>query len=255
MTMDRADKVLAERFGSRSKAANELIRGRVLKNGKPLKPSDLIANSEGLEFRKERSFVSMGGYKLERLFSTCPISLDGKVAADIGASTGGFTDCMLQHGAKKVYAVDVGENLLDQSLQNNPCVVAMDHQNARYLTKEQFPEPIQAISIDVSFISIKLILPVLSSLTDENGEIYALIKPQFESGSIGKSGILKDSKKRSEIVFGILSTAKELGWYPHGFINAPIVEKKNVEYMVWWKKTPIGSLTNEQIETASNFLQ
>lgn len=254
--MERADKFLAEYFGSRSKAANEINRGRVLKNGKPIKASDLLSSMDEITIKRERAFVSMGGYKLNQLFEHYPITLKEKIVADIGASTGGFTDCMLQYGAKKIFAVDVGESLLDSSLLSRSEVVPMDNTNARYLTKEDFSEPLNAVSIDVSFISIKLILPILSNITDENGEIYALIKPQFETvGTIGKSGILKDSKKRCEIVEDILETAKSYGWYPFGLINAPIVEKKNVEYMVWWKKSPFGCMNHQQIEEASKNLR
>lgn len=251
---ERADKFFAERFGSRSKAANELNRGRVLRNGKPLKPSDLVSEGDGFTFVKEREFVSMGGYKLLRLFETYPIDVQGKIVADIGASTGGFTDCLLQFGAKKVYAIDVGETLLASSLKDNPRVASMENVNARNLTA--LPEQIDAVSADVSFISVTYLFPVFSRLLADGGEAYVLIKPQFECGkSIGKSGVLKNSAKRTDIVSEVCKRAKEYFLMPIGLVNAPLSDKKNVEYMVWLKKNAKSFLSEREIVEISKNLR
>ncbi|MBO4989305.1 MAG: TlyA family RNA methyltransferase [Clostridia bacterium] len=251
---ERADKFFAERFGSRSKAANELNRGRVLRNGKPLKPSDLVSEEDGFTFVKEREFVSMGGYKLLRLFESYPIDVQGKVVADIGASTGGFTDCLLQFGAKRVYAVDVGESLLAPSLQEDPRIVSMENVNARNLTS--LPEQIDALSADVSFISVTYLFSVFSRLLKDGGEAFVLIKPQFECGkSIGKSGVLKNAARREEIVSEVCKKAKDHSLMPVGLVNAPLSDKKNVEYMVWLKKNEKIFLTDREIREISKNLR
>lgn len=254
---ERADKFFATHFGSRSKAAQALARGLVLKNGKALSPSDPVNGDETFIFLQEEThFVSNGGYKLHRLLTKYPISLKGKTVADIGASTGGFTDCLLQNGVRKVYAIDVGESLLDKTLQNDPRIVRMENTNARYLTRDDFPDALDAVSVDVSFISLTHLLPVVSLLLPKDGEAYALIKPQFEYGrEIGKGGILKDSRKRIKIVEDICAFATEQGLIPQGLVNAPLTEKKNVEYMVWLKKEAQQGMTSYQIsEVAKNLI-
>ena len=251
---ERADKFFAERFGSRSKAANELNRGCVLRNGKPLKPSDIVSAEDSFSFVSDREFVSMGGYKLCRLFELFPIDVRGKVVADIGASTGGFTDCLLQFGAKRVYAIDVGECLLAPSLRDDSRVISMENVNARNLGT--LPESVAAVSVDVSFISVTLLLPVISRLLSERGDAFVLIKPQFECGkSIGKSGVLKNSAKRTEIVLNVSHCAREYGLMPQGIVNAPLSDKKNVEYMLWLKKGGKTSLSEREIEEASKNLR
>lgn len=230
----RADKFLAEKFGSRTKAENEIKAGRVLKNGKPIAPSDEIRENDVLTFiePKER-FVSNGGYKLSRAIGAFSFDCHGKIFVDLGASTGGFTDCLLQNGAKKVYAVDVGESLLDPTLQKNDKIVAMENVNARYLTREFFQDTIDAITADVSFISLSYIFPVVKAVLKDGGDAFLLIKPQFECGKnvLGKSGIAPVSV-HEKVVKKLLSDCAEIGLVPLEIVNAPIKTGKNVEYIL-----------------------
>ena len=192
----RADKFFAEKFGSRTKAAEAIEKGWVLLNGKPIKPKDEVKDTDEITFvTAEETFVSNGGYKLARALKTFPVQLDGKIAVDIGASTGGFTDCLLQNGIKKVYAIDVGECQLAPSVAADKRVIAMDNTNARYLEKKDFSERIDVAVTDVSFISLQLILPAVYAVLDENGFAFVLVKPQFEceKKNIGKSGIVHPS--------------------------------------------------------------
>ena len=162
------------------------------------------------------------------------IDVDGKVCADIGASTGGFTDVMLKNGAAKVYAIDVGYGQLDVSLRNDPRVVNREKVNARYLQPENFDEPIEFVSIDVSFISLKLILPAVATFL--RGELVALIKPQFEVGKhdVGKGGIVRDEAKRAAAVDGVVAFAREIGFEVKGVIESPVKGAEgNVEYLMY----------------------
>ncbi|MGN1235324.1 MAG: TlyA family RNA methyltransferase [Christensenellaceae bacterium] len=253
---ERADKFFAERFGSRSKAAHMLEKGLILRGGKPLKASDQVSESDEIVFLSAgRNFVSNGGYKLERLLTHFPIDVRGKVFVDMGASTGGYTDCLLQHGARRVYAVDVGESLLDPSLASNERVIVMDKTNARYLSASDFPERIDGVSVDVSFISLTLLFEGIDRILSDGGEVYALIKPQFEcGGDIGKSGILRDAKRRAKIACSVLDKAKTYRLMPQGIINAPLSEKKNVEYVVWLKKGATKQMNDDEIGIALNTL-
>ena len=162
------------------------------------------------------------------------ISVEGKVCADIGASTGGFTDVMLKSGARKVYAIDVGYGQLDASLRNDPRVVNREKVNARYLDAKSFDEPIEFVSIDVSFISLKLILPAVATFL--GGEMVALIKPQFEvgKGEVGKGGIVRDEVKRDETVQSVVAFAREIGFDVKKVIESPVRGAEgNVEYLMW----------------------
>lgn len=182
----RLDVLLVEQglLDSRQKAQAHIMAGLVFVNGQRVdKPGTAVANDAQIEVRgRALPYVSRGGLKLEKAMKTFPITLEGKICADIGASTGGFTDCMLQNGAARVYAVDVGYGQLDWKLRNDPRVVCLERTNARYLDHEQVPDVLDFASIDVSFISLKLIFPALYSLLREGGEIACLIKPQFEPG-------------------------------------------------------------------------
>jgi 23S rRNA (cytidine1920-2'-O)/16S rRNA (cytidine1409-2'-O)-methyltransferase len=163
-----------------------------------------------------------------------PISLDGKIAADIGASTGGFTDCMLQNGAAKVYAVDVGYGQLAWSIRNDERVVCLERTNARYLTAEQIPDPLDFASIDVSFISLKLILPALRPLMKETGQVAALIKPQFEAGreKVGKKGVVRDPEVHLEVLEQVLQYADDADFSVKGVTFSPIRGPEgNIEYL------------------------
>ena len=171
---------------------------------------------------------------------TFPLDLRGKICADIGASTGGFTDCMLQNGAKKVYAVDVGYGQLDWKLRNDERVVCMERTNARYLTREEIPDELDFASIDVSFISLKLIFPALYGLLREGGEIACLIKPQFEAGreKVGKKGVVRDPAVHLEVLEHFLIHAKENHFTVLGITYSPIRGPEgNIEYLGFLRKS------------------
>ncbi len=230
----RADKFFAERFGSRTKAAEAIEKGLVLINGKPIKPKTEVLETDTVSFvDSEENYVSNGGYKLARALKTFHFSCENKVFADVGASTGGFTDCLLQNGAKKVYAIDVGESLLHESLLGDSRIVVMDNTNARYLTKSAFLDEIDCVVTDVSFISLRLIFPTIKAVLKEDGMSLVLIKPQFECENkhIGKSGIVAPSA-HADIVKKVLNYAAENGLYPVSIVNAPIRKGKNIEYVL-----------------------
>lgn len=244
----RADKFFAEKFGSRTKAAEALEKGWVVVGGKPLRPKDEVPEGVEIRFIEEGNrFVSNGGYKLARAFEKFELVADGLVFVDIGASTGGFTDCLLQNNAKKVYAVDVGESQLHEKIADDTRVVVMDGTNARYLEKADFCEAIDGIVTDVSFISLRLIFPVIADLLAEDGFAVTLIKPQFEceNKNIGKSGIVHTSAHLA-IVEKVVQYAADCGLYLYGIANAPIRKGKNVEYVALWKKK-VGGLKNYEI--------
>ena len=230
----RIDKFLAERFGSRTKAAAAINKGLVLVNGKTVTPSYEYADIDELQIiQAEESYVSVGGYKLGKALKDFNFSVKDKVFADIGASTGGFTDCLLQNGARKVYCIDVGECQLDKSLINEKTVV-IDNFNARNLNESLFKEKLDAITVDVSFISLTYILKAVSDVLEEGANVLALIKPQFEceSGKVGKNGIVRDSKTRERIIYKIFNFANTCGLVPQKITNAPIVSGKNLEYVI-----------------------
>ena len=254
----RADKYFAEKYGSRTKAAEAIEKGLVLVNGKPVRTKDEIRGTDAITFvQAEQSFVSNGGYKLARAIETFGFSCKDKVFVDIGASTGGFTDCLLQNGAAKIYAVDVGESLLHESLVGNEKIVRKENTNARYLTEVDFSEPIDAVVTDVSFISLRLIFPAIKSILGEDGEAFVLIKPQFEceKKNIGKSGIVHTSA-HAGIVKKVLDFAEENGLYPFGIVNAPVRKGKNIEYVLHVKTKRMDALSPLQIvQTVQTFLQ
>ncbi len=243
----RADKFFSEKFGSRTKAGEAIEKGLVLVNGKVIKPNRDIKDTDEITFvEPKENFVSNGGYKLERAISYFGFDCQGKVFADIGASTGGFTDCLLQRGAKRVYAVDVGESLLHESLQKNKNVLPMENTNARFLTKDDFPEPLDGVVADVSFISLKLILPVLRDITRKEGDIIVLVKPQFETerNKLGKSGILSPVEHVS-VIKRILGYLSENQLFATGIINAPVRKGKNIEYLLRLRQDTYGAKSDE----------
>ena len=245
----RADKYFAERFGSRTKSAEAIEKGLVLVNGKTIRPKDEINGTEEISFPiAEESFVSNGGYTLDRAIKTFHFDCSGKIFVDIGASTGGFTDCLLQYGAKKVYAIDVGESLLHALLLGDERIVQMENTNARYLNKEDFLDEIDGVVTDVSFISLRLIFPVIKAILKEDGDAFVLIKPQFECEKkhIGKSGIVATSA-HAEIVKKVLKYLVECELYPHGIVNAPVRKGKNIEYVLHVRPLKKQALSEEQI--------
>lgn len=245
----RADKFLAEKYGSRTKAAEAIEKGLVLVDGKPVRVKDDVSENTPFTFiEAETSYVSNGGYKLERALQTFDFSCREKVFVDIGASTGGFTDCLLQNGAKRVYAVDVGESLLHESLLDDEKIVRMENTNARYLTEENFSESIDGVVTDVSFISLRLIFPAIKAILGERGDAFVLVKPQFEceKKNIGKSGIVHTSA-HAGIVDKVLGFAAENGLAPFGIINAPVRKGKNIEYVLHLKPSRENARSREQI--------
>ena len=232
----RLDVFLAEKgyYSSRNKAAEACERGEVTVNGViRRKPSFNVSGDENVATSGVK-YVSLGAYKMLRALEVFKVVCKDKVFADIGASTGGFTQCLLTSGAKKVYCVDVGENLLDKSISSDERVVVMDNTNARYLKKEDFDDELDGLTVDCSFISLKILLPVLKNIIGSGGEIIALIKPQFECGkkSLGKSGILLDGKKTVEVLKDIYDFVLSQDLAVKNFTYSPISEKKNIEFLI-----------------------
>ncbi len=227
--------------GSREKAKRMIDDGVVYINGKPATKASLKVNCvDKIEIKGQvLPYVGRGGYKLEKALCAFGIDLCGKTAMDMGASTGGFTDCMLQNGIKKVYAVDVGRNQLAEKLLKDEAVVNMENTNIRNMKREDVPEDIDFISIDTSFISLKLILPAAFMFIKEDGEIVALIKPQFEAGreNIGKNGVVKDKKVHFRVIENIYGFVIENGFLPVGIVPSPITGGDgNHEYLMYIKK-------------------
>ena len=240
----RLDILVTERglAESREKAKALIMAGDVyVDQQKADKPGDLYPEEATIEVRgKGLKYVSRGGLKLEKAMAEFPISLSGLVCMDVGASTGGFTDCMLQNGAKKVYAVDVGYGQLAWSLRTDPRVVNLERTNARYLSQEQVPEPIDFFSVDVSFISLSLILPAVRPLLSENARAVCLIKPQFEAGreKVGKKGVVRDPAVHQEVIEKILSFALENGYSVLGLTFSPVKGPEgNIEYLAYLQRS------------------
>ncbi|MDD6160053.1 MAG: TlyA family RNA methyltransferase [Oscillospiraceae bacterium] len=238
MAKKRLDVLVLEQglADSRQKAQALIMAGQIFAGDKRCDKCGMTLEEETvLEVRGQTlRYVSRGGLKLEKAMKCFPITLEGKVAADIGASTGGFTDCMLQNGAKKVYAVDVGYGQLAWALRSDPRVVCLERTNARYLTTEQIPEPLEFASIDVSFISLKLILPALRQLMTADGQVAALIKPQFEAGreKVGKKGVVRDPEVHLEVLEHFLIHAKEARFTVKGIDFSPVRGPEgNIEYL------------------------
>lgn len=257
----RLDVLLTERglLDSRQKAQATIMSGIVFVNGQRVdKVGTAVANDALIEIRGTTlPYVSRGGLKLEKAMQTFPLTLTGKICADIGASTGGFTDCMLQNGVKKVYAVDVGYGQLDWKLRNDARVVCMERTNARYLTHEEIPEELDFASVDVSFISLKLIFPALYGLLREGGEIACLVKPQFEAGreKVGKKGVVRDPAVHLEVLEHFLIHAKENHFTVLGITYSPIRGPEgNIEYLGFLRKSeePDAAVDLQAIVEASH---
>ncbi len=248
----RLDVLLVERglLDSRQKAQANIMAGLVFVNGQRVdKPGTAVAEDAPVEVRGHAlPYVSRGGLKLEKAMKTFPITLTGKTCADIGASTGGFTDCMLQNGAVKVYSVDVGHGQLDWKLRNDPRVVCMERTNIRYVVPEDIEERPSFVSIDVSFISLTKVLLPVRNLMEENGEIAALIKPQFEAGreKVGKKGVVRDPAVHKEVIEMVISYAKSISFGVRHLEFSPIKGPEgNIEYLVHLVRLPDG-VTEEE---------
>ena len=231
MKRERIDKLLVE-LGfaeSRTKAQALVMAGVVLVNEKRIeKPSQEFLTTDKIRIKgksDEIKYVGRGGLKLEKALEEFHIQPHEYVCLDVGASTGGFTDCLLQHGAKKVVTIDVGTNQLVWKLRNDPRVEARENVNARYLKPEDFSERFDLIVMDVSFISVTKILPALKNLLAEDGRLIVLIKPQFEvgKGEVGKGGIVKEKEKHLEVIEKVNSFAAEIGLVNKGLIDSPIL--------------------------------
>lgn len=241
---ERLDVILVNNglASSRDNAKRTIMAGLVTVDG-------IVETKSGQKFDVDSEFkvkdkllkyVSRGGLKLEKAIQSFNIKLNGCYAVDMGASTGGFTDCMLMNGALKVYALDVGYGQLDYKLRVDPRVINMEKTNIRYLDTTLIEEPIDFISIDVSFISLRHMFPVASKILKDTGAIMCLIKPQFEAGreQVGKKGIVRDSKVHVEVIENVIGYASDNGLYPHGLDYSPVKGTKgNIEYLLYLRKT------------------
>lgn len=240
----RLDVLLVEKgfAASREKAKAIIMSGIVFVDGQREDKAGSVFDEEKEIVIKGKTlkYVSRGGLKLEKAMKNFDISLEGKVCMDVGASTGGFTDCMLQNGAVKVYSVDVGHGQLDWKLRNDERVVCMERTNMRYVTREDVEEPAAFVSIDVSFISLTKILPAVYQVLEDDGQVVALIKPQFEAGreKVGKKGVVRDRKVHKEVIEKICDFASTHGFRLLHLDYSPIKGPEgNIEYLLHMQKT------------------
>lgn len=230
---------------SREKARAAVMAGLVYVNNKLVdKPGRAVNPDAVLEVRGNASpYVSRGGLKLEKAINVFDLDLSNKVVLDVGASTGGFTDCALKHRARQVYAVDVGYGQLAWSLRSDPRVVVLERTNIRYLTKEVFAETPDFVTVDVSFISLSKVLPKIGELTHPEATGVALIKPQFEAGreKVGKKGVVRDAAVHLEVLRKVTGLILALGWSVPGLDFSPVTGPEgNIEYLVFFKKLGSG---------------
>ncbi|MFO0752374.1 MAG: TlyA family RNA methyltransferase [Thermodesulfovibrionales bacterium] len=239
MVKERLDKVLVDRglASSRERAQGLIAEGKVFVNGMPAtKAGSLVDTHLPVELKGEEiPYVSRGGLKLEAALREFGIAVQDRTAMDVGSSTGGFTDCLLQNGAKKVYCIDVGYGQLAWKLRQDPRIVLLERVNIRHLERERVPDPVDLAVIDVSFISLALVVPKVLEFLNEEGEIVALIKPQFEvgRGEVGKGGVVRDEGKRLKAVETVRRRLEGLGLGTVGVLQSPITgQKGNVEYLI-----------------------
>lgn len=259
----RLDVLMVERgiSESREKAKAVIMSGNVYVDGEREDkagasfPETVLIEVKGNPLK----YVSRGGLKLEKAMKHFDVELTGKVCMDVGSSTGGFTDCMLQNGAEKVYAVDVGKpGQLAWKLRQDERVIPMEKTNIRYVTRDQIGEPVEFASIDVAFISLTKVLKPVKDLLTTDGQIVALIKPQFEAGrqQVGKKGVVRDKKVHAEVVHKVVDYADMIGFSVSGFTFSPIKGPEgNIEYLLWLEKRPeisaeILELSEKEAETA-----
>lgn len=243
MEKERLDLLLVKRglTESREKGKALIMAGQVFVNGiKVDKPGTLVGGQETIELKgKPLPYVSRGGLKLEKAIQTFDLNLQGTVMLDVGASTGGFTHCALLHGAKKVYALDVGYGQLSWILRQDPRVICLERKNARHLKEQDIGEPLDVITIDVSFISLEKILPAVEPLLKENGCILALIKPQFEAGreKVGKKGVVREKSVHVAVIKKVIDCGKRLGLIACGLDYSPVTGPEgNIEFLLLLKK-------------------
>lgn len=249
---ERLDILLVETglAASRELARRLIMAGEVSVNGQMVdKPGHHVARDSALVLRAAPRFVSRGGDKLEAALTAFPIPVADQVCADVGASTGGFTDCLLQHGARKVYAIDVGYGQLDYRLRQDARVVVMDRTNARYV--DSLPEAVGLVTVDASFISLRLLLPAIKRwlIGRESATVVTLIKPQFEAGKqdVGKGGVVKSPEVHRRVLHEVLSAAVSEGFTPAGLIRSPLKGPAgNVEFLMWLSLNPAQAIELEQ---------
>lgn len=260
---ERIDCALVNRglIESREKAKAVIMSGIVFVNNQKCdKAGDTVKPDDVIEIRGEKpKYVSRGGLKLEKAINVFGINLNNLICADIGASTGGFTDCMLQNGAEKVYAVDVGYGQLAWKLRTDERVVNLERTNFRYVTSKEIPEPLDFASVDVSFISLSLILPVLHRLLKDNGRVVCLIKPQFEAGkeNVGKKGVVRDKNVHISVIDKIIKTSVCEGFSVLALGFSPIKGPEgNIEYLCSLEKSSNpeikGDISTEEVVLESH---
>ena len=254
---ERLDVLLVERnlVQSRARAKTTIMAGLVLVDGHKIDKAGTMVktNADIRVLGNKIPYVSRGGLKLEKAINEFMVELDGKVTADIGASTGGFTDCMLQNGAVKVFAIDVGYGQLDWSLRTDERVINMERTNVRNVTPEDIGELIDLASIDVAFISLEKVLPAVKAMLKPAGEIVALIKPQFEAGreKVGKKGVVRDPKVHLEVIHNVVDMAREMNFVTRELTFSPVKGPEgNIEYLIWLSKdvSAEDNVTDEVIE-------
>lgn len=234
---ERLDVVLLQRglAPSREKARAMIMAGEVLLDGKVTdKPGFRVAKEAHIEVKGKPRFVSRGGEKLAGGLSAFQLEVGGRICADVGASTGGFTDCLLQNGAACVYAIDVGYGQLDYTLRQDPRVVVMERTNARYI--EKLPHPVDLVVVDASFISLRILLPVIKGWLAANADVIPLIKPQFEAGKkdVGKGGVVKDREIHERILVEVLEFSRGYGFAIRGLATSPLKGPAgNIEFLAW----------------------
>ncbi len=226
---------------SREKARRLIMAGEVKVGGQLVdKPGTMVPVEADVTIKTPPRFVSRGGEKLQAALEAFKVAPAGWICADVGASTGGFTDCLLQHRAARVYAIDVGQGILDWRLRNDARVVVMEETNARYV--EALPERVRLVTLDAAFISLKLLLPVAKKWLTPDGEMIALIKPQFEAGKdrVGKGGVVRDPAVHRDVLDDVLHFAAGNGLYPAGLIQSPLVGPAgNIEFLTFLTTTRI----------------
>ncbi len=240
MPKKRLDLLLVDRglAESRAKAQALILAGQVRVDGQVAdRAAANLAEEVTITVDQGPKYVSRGGEKLEGALQAFPVDVAGRICADVGASTGGFTDCLLQHGAARIYAIDVGKGILHWKLRNDPRVVVMEATNARYM--ESLPKPVGLVSVDASFISLKVLLPVIRKWLEEKGEVIALIKPQFEAGRkimAKNNGVVRDQEVHRQVLMDVLTFAQEQGFGMSGLIRSPLLGPKgNTEFLAWMR--------------------
>jgi 23S rRNA (cytidine1920-2'-O)/16S rRNA (cytidine1409-2'-O)-methyltransferase len=238
MKKRRLDLLLLEKgiTSSREMARGLIMAGKVRVNGSVVdKPGKMVSPEVEIEVEVGKKYVSRGGEKLEGALKVSGMDVAGKIAMDVGASTGGFTQCLLEHGARKVYAIDVGYGIISERLRKDPRVILLERTNIRYLDPGVIPEEIDIATVDVSFISLKLVLPKVKEFLKKDGEIIALIKPQFEVGKneVERGGIIRDERKHKRVIEEIREFARTIGLTPLNVIESPITGKDgNKEFFI-----------------------